>query len=96
MNPNCVEDREGTFYVNGSRVPQGMSPEAIRSEFPTLTLAQVYGVIAFYLDHKGDVEVSNRKADLAEETFRQAHATPPHLKEKFDRARRAKTEIPSR
>jgi hypothetical protein len=73
-----------------------MSPEAIRSEFPTLTLAQVHGAIAFYLDHKGDVEVSIQKADLAEETFRQAHAAPPHLKEKFERARRAKTEIPSR
>jgi uncharacterized protein (DUF433 family) len=105
MNLNYVEDREGTFYVNGSRVPlslvvrlfdEGMSPEAIRSEFPTLTLAQVHGAIAFYLDHKGDVEVSIQKADLAEETFRQAHATPPRLKEKFDRARRAKTEIPSR
>jgi uncharacterized protein (DUF433 family) len=56
MNPNYVEDREGTFYVNGSRVPlslvvrlfdEGMSPEAIRSEFPTMTLAQVYGAIAF-------------------------------------------------
>ena len=52
MNPSYVDNREGTLYVSTSRVPlslivrlfdEGMSPEAIRSEFPTLTLAQVYG-----------------------------------------------------
>lgn len=105
MNPSYVDDREGTFYVSSSRVPlslivrlfdEGMSPEAIQSEFPTLTLAQVYGAIAFYLDHTHDVQISIQKSDLAEETFRQTHTAPLHVKEKLDRARQAKTETPSR
>jgi hypothetical protein len=34
----------------------GQSPEAIRSDFPTLSLEQVYGAITFYLGHKDQVD----------------------------------------
>lgn len=56
-----VEERDGRYYVTGQRVPvatiarvwqQGRSPETIRQDFPVLTLAEVYGAVAFYLDHQ--------------------------------------------
>ena len=31
---------------------EGQSPEAIHEDFPSLTRAQIYGAIAFYLDHQ--------------------------------------------
>jgi uncharacterized protein (DUF433 family) len=35
---------------------EGQSPEAIRSDFPTLSLEQVNGAITFYLEHKDQVD----------------------------------------
>lgn len=58
-----IEEREGGLYVAGSRVSlasivfafqQGGSPETIRQNFPTLNLAQVYGAIAYYLNHPSE------------------------------------------
>jgi uncharacterized protein (DUF433 family) len=60
-----VEERGGGYYVAGSRVSlasvifgfrDGASPETIRQNFPSLSLAQVYGAIAFYLSHPDESE----------------------------------------
>src|SRR5258708_27311855 len=65
MGHEYVEGREGGFYVTGSRVSlasiiyafrDGASPESIRDDFPTLSLPQVYGAIAFYLNHQQESE----------------------------------------
>ena len=34
---------------------RGRSPETIQESFPLLKLAQIYGAIAFYLDHQAEV-----------------------------------------
>lgn len=58
MAKEYIECREGSFYLIGSRVPlarvvyefqNGVAPEAIRLDYPTLSLEQVYGAITFYL-----------------------------------------------
>lgn len=67
---------------------EGESPEAIRSDFPTLSLEQVYGAIAFYLGHKDDVEKAMAERAREEDAYSAAHPTPPGLKEKFERMRR--------
>jgi len=67
---------------------QRESPEAIRSEFPTLTLEQVYGAITFYLGHKKEVEKAMAERAREEDAYSAAHPTPPDLKEKFERMRR--------
>jgi len=50
--------RNGGYYVAGSRVSlasiiyeyrEGAAPETIRQNFPTLSLEQIHGAIAFYL-----------------------------------------------
>lgn len=61
MAKEYVEERNGVYYVSGTRVSldslvycfrEGLSPESIREEFETLTLAQVYGALAHYLENQ--------------------------------------------
>jgi uncharacterized protein (DUF433 family) len=55
----------GGWRVSGTRVSlssivhaywEGKLPEAIVTNFPALTLEQVYGAIAFYLGHRDTVD----------------------------------------
>jgi uncharacterized protein (DUF433 family) len=47
---------------------QGSTPEDIVDQYPTLTLADVYGVIAYYLRHREDVK---RYLDARERQYRE-------------------------
>ena len=56
-----IEERDGALKVAGTGVSlasivisftEGESPEKIVQSFPTLTLAQVYGAIAYYLGNE--------------------------------------------
>jgi hypothetical protein len=58
LDREYVEQRDSGYYVTGSRVSlasivhqfqEASAPETIRQNFPTLSLEQVYGAIAFYL-----------------------------------------------
>ncbi|MGA2742024.1 MAG: DUF433 domain-containing protein [Bryobacteraceae bacterium] len=60
-----VEERDGGLYVSGTRVSldsvvirflQGASPEKIVQSFPALKLAQVYGIVAYYLENEKTIE----------------------------------------
>jgi uncharacterized protein (DUF433 family) len=95
MDRDFVERRDDGFYLVGSRVPldcivrefrQGQSPEAIRADFPTLSLEQVYGAITFYLGHKDQVDNDMAVCERAEDAFSEGYPAPPDLKEKLDRA----------
>ena len=61
MNSN----EDGTLFVGESRVTletvlarfhQSHTPEEIQAAFPTLNLADIYSVIAYYLMHKNEVD----------------------------------------
>ncbi len=97
MDRHFVERRDDGFHLVGSRVPldcvvrefrEGQSPEAIRSDFQTLSLEQVYGAITFCLGHKDEVDNDMAARERVEEGFSDAHPAPPHLKEKLEQARR--------
>ena len=66
----------------------GESPEAIRQNFASLTLEQVYGAIAFYLGHQPEVDANLR---AGEEEFDRSvpplSQTKPELYERLQRAR---------
>lgn len=60
-----TQDANGTVRVTGSRVTldtivsafkRGNTAEQIQDSFPSLTLSQVYGVIAWYIDHQDEAE----------------------------------------
>lgn len=61
MVSEYVERRGMEYVLTGSRVSlaslvsawkEGLSPESIRDEFPTLNLEQVYGAITYYLHNQ--------------------------------------------
>ena len=93
-----IEQREGVYYIPGTRISldsivyafrEGCSPETIREDFEGLTLAQVYGAIAFYLDRQADIEgyLLQRKEQWAE-LERQGTPANPDLHARLERARR--------
>lgn len=94
MTKEYVERREGSFYLIGSRVPlarivvpfqNGAPPEAIRLDFPTLTLEQVYGAITFFLANTTEVERDLAERRRAEEaTVQSQPPLPPELRRKLD------------
>jgi uncharacterized protein (DUF433 family) len=77
-----LERRDGSFYIMGSRVPlaiivhdfkNGDAPETTQSNFPTLSLEQVYGAITFYLGNKEEVErdlIERRRTSSSQRTRR--------------------------
>lgn len=64
-NPPIQIDESGALRVGNSRVllelvirafKDGTTPETIVQRYSTTTLADVYGVISYYLNHKEDIE----------------------------------------
>ncbi|HYW44895.1 MAG TPA: DUF433 domain-containing protein [Bryobacteraceae bacterium] len=93
-----VAQREGVYYVPGTRISldsivyafrEGCSPENIREDFEGLTLAHVYGAIAFYLDHQADIDAYLlQRKDQWDELERQGTPASPDLQARLERARR--------
>ena len=97
MAQDYIEQRDGGYYIAGTRVPldcivfefrNGASAESIRQTFPTLTLEQVYGAVAFYLGHQDAVESSMREAEQAWSAFEASHPAPESIRNSVHRAAR--------
>ncbi len=65
MAAGYVEQREGGYFIAGSRVSldsvvyaflRGESPEGIVNSFPALSLEQVFGAVAFYLANRSSID----------------------------------------
>jgi uncharacterized protein (DUF433 family) len=83
VSPPIRPDESGALRVGNSRVllelvvrafQDGATPEAIVQRYPTVTLADVYGVVAYYLREKNAVEeyLAERERLAAEEQKRVA------------------------
>jgi uncharacterized protein (DUF433 family) len=97
MAAGYVEQREGGYYIVGSRVSldsvayaflRGESPEGIAESFPALSLEQVFGAVAFYLANRERIDAYLRDgrvefADMRDEA-RRKH---PALYSKLEAAR---------
>ncbi len=99
MEKAYVETRDGGYWISGARVSldsvvlafaQGLSPETIAGEcFPTLTLEQVYGAIAYYLANRTEIDSHLKKADAEFESLRQAtRSGAPEFLQKLIETRR--------
>jgi len=73
MQREHVEMRNGGYYLAGSRVSlasiiyeyrDGVAPEAIRENFPTLSLEQIHAAITFYLGHQEETEALRRSREM--------------------------------
>jgi len=97
MKGSYVEEREGGYWIVGSRVSldsvvytflRGASPEAISRSFPLITLEDVYGAITFYLAHQSEIDAYLQKGEVEFDHLRQqARKTHPLLFKKLEEAR---------
>lgn len=71
-----AQDRYGYIHLAGHRIGlrhvvelynDGYTPEMLHDHFPTLPLALVHKVIAFYLENRTDVDSYNRQSHQAVE-----------------------------
>ncbi len=51
----------------------GLSPEEIVTDFPQITLAQVYSALAYYYDHREEIRQHMQDAEALVEAFKQQH-----------------------
>jgi len=99
MNSEYIEERNGGYYVAGTRISldslvysfeRGNSIEAIQKELPLLRLSQIYGAIAFYLDHQEAVRIYlEAKEQAIEESSIPLARANPGLWARLERARQA-------
>ena len=96
MSKEYIEQREGCYYVSGTRVSldslvyayrRGESPETMRQNFEVLQLEEVYGAIAYYLANRTAVEAYlNMQKQNWISSKREAEALPGSLRERLTRA----------
>ena len=87
--PPVSTDPDRVVRVAGTRVTldtvveafeEGFSPEEIQQQYPSLGLGDVYGAIAYYLNHRAEV------AAYLEERRRQAATVRSEIDSRQDRA----------
>ena len=78
MTDKYVEKHGEVWRIKNTRVAldsviyqfrSGRSAEAIQDAFPALSLGQVYGAIAFYLDHRSELDDYLAHNEATEEEF---------------------------
>lgn len=101
MPQEYAQQRDGNIYIGASRVTlpsiiapwcAGETPEMIQVGYPSLTLAQVYGTIARYLEHQAELDVflEETRRRWAEQRAASAAADPEfhaRLRKRFTEAR---------
>ena len=97
MAKEYIEERNGNYYVAGTRISldsivhafrRGESPETICQNFELLGLEEIYGAIAFYLANQGDVDAYLiRQNEKWAEGKSDAEPLPANLRKRLMRAR---------
>lgn len=73
-------DEYGAIRVSGTRVTldslinyylQGETPEALHESFPTVSLTDIYAVIAYYLAHREELDAYLKRQAAEAERIRQ-------------------------
>jgi uncharacterized protein (DUF433 family) len=97
LTSEYIEERNGGYYIVGTRISldsivysfeRGNLPQAIQKEFPLLRQPQIYGAIAFYLDHQSDIRrYLEEKERRLQETSAPLSEADPELWARLQRAR---------
>ena len=82
-----IEARNGGYFAQGSRIPldvvvvafrNGESPETIFNDYPSIgSLAKVYGIITFILEHPAEIEDYMKDQERVFEEFKASHPWQP-------------------
>jgi uncharacterized protein (DUF433 family) len=87
MSSEYVEQRNGGYYVAGTRISldsvvyslrRGNSPEGVHEEYPLLSLPQIRGAITFYLEHREAVDgyLENKQREFEASAIPLSEADP--------------------
>jgi uncharacterized protein (DUF433 family) len=97
MANGYVEERDGNYYVAGTRISldsvvlafrRGDSPETICQNFELLRLEEVYGSIAYYLANRPEIDAYLiRQNEKWAEGRRGGEPLPSDVRERLMRAR---------
>src|SRR5437660_9089342 len=97
MSKEYVNLQDGSYRIGGTRVSldsvvyayrRGASPESIQRSFPSLSLEQVHGALAFYLSNRPEIDKYLVEGEEEFEKLRQAsHEKHADWYEKLRRAR---------
>ena len=97
MAKEYIEQRDGNYYVAGTRVSldslvyafrRGESPETICQNFELLSLEEVYGAIAYYLANQPEIDAYLiHQEEKWAEGRRNAEPLPADLRARLLRAR---------
>jgi uncharacterized protein (DUF433 family) len=92
-----TRDPDGFVHMTGHRIGlhhliraynEGYSPEMLLGEFPTLSLALIHKVIAFYLEKQPEMDLYIAAEEQASESERAAAAPGPTVQELRQRLRK--------
>jgi len=96
MAKEYIEDRDGNYYVAGTRISldsivhafhRGESPETICQNFELLRLEEVYGAVAYYLANQPGIDAYLvRQGEKWAEGRSNAEPLPINLRERLIRA----------
>jgi uncharacterized protein (DUF433 family) len=97
MEKAYIEERDGNYYIAGTRISldsialafrRGESPETICQNFELLSLEEVYGAIAYYLAHQAEIDgYLIRQGEKWADGRANSEPLPVNLREKLMRAR---------
>jgi uncharacterized protein (DUF433 family) len=104
MSKEYVEKVGEAYRVAGTRVSldsivycfwNGESPESIAQSFPVLTLEQVFGAIAYYLDYQNEIDEYLKQGEADYDAMREAarKADPMFYQKMAERRRQMKTNV---
>jgi uncharacterized protein (DUF433 family) len=92
-----IEERDGNYYVAGTRISldsivyafrRGESPETICQNFELLRLEEVYGGIAYYLANQAEIDAYLiRQNERWAEGRHNSESLPADVRQKLMRAR---------
>ena len=98
--PPLTPNADGVIMVGKTRVPldtivwafnDGATPEVIARQYPAVTLAEVYAVVGYYLNHKADVDAYVQAGEEIAEQVRaevEARFPPEGIRERLLARRR--------
>ena len=72
--PHIEDTRVRVSDIMVQHVFEGQSAEQIQTAFPHLTLAQIHSVLAYYYDHKEEIQAEVEDAARFAEEFRRQHS----------------------
>jgi uncharacterized protein (DUF433 family) len=104
MSKEYVEQVGEAYRVAGTRVSldsivycfwNGESSASIAQSFPVLTLEQVFGAIAYYLDHQNEIDEYLKQGEADYDAMREAarKADPMFYQQMAERRRQMKTNV---